>query len=72
MTMPCERTNAVLNVERFLIDLRDPKKYPRVPSEVRKEASRLLKHYPTRYNMMYIEDSFEPLEELDYERVHPR
>ena len=72
MTIPRERTNAVLNVERFLIDLRDPKKYPRVPSEVRKEASRLLKHYPSQYHMMYIEDSFEPLEELDYERVHPR
>ena len=72
MTLPCERTKAVLRVERFLMDLRDPKKYPRVPSEVRKEASRLLKHYPSQYHMMYIEDSFEPLEELDYERVHPR
>ena len=26
MTIPIERTNAVLNVERFLMDLRDPKK----------------------------------------------
>lgn len=69
MTMPCERTKAVLRVERFLMDLRDPKKYPRVPSEVRKEASRLLRHYPSQYNMMYIEESFEPLEEINYERV---
>jgi hypothetical protein len=65
MTLPIERTNAVLNVERFLIDLRDPKKYPRVPLEVRKEASRLLRHYPSKYNMKYIADSFEPLEDLD-------
>lgn len=65
MTLPVERTNAVLNVERFLIDLRDPKKYPRVPKAVREEASRLLRHYPSKYNMMYIEDSFEPLKELD-------
>ena len=71
MTLPIERTNAVLNVERFLMDLRDPKKYPRVPSEVRKEASRLLKHYPTQYSMMYIDESFEPLEEINYERVLP-
>ena len=69
MTMPFERTNAVLNVERFLMDLRNPKKYPRIPSEVRKEASRLLKHYPTQFDMMEIEDSFEPLKEINYERV---
>ena len=63
MTLPIERTNAVLNVERFLMDLRDPKKYPRVPKAVREEASRLLRHYPSKYNMKYIADSFE---EVDY------
>ena len=68
MTLPIERTNAVLNVERFLMDLRDPKKYPRVPKAVRVEAGRLLKHYPSKYNMAYIADSFEPLESIDYER----
>jgi hypothetical protein len=70
MTMPNERTNAVLRVERFLMDLRDPKKYPRIPKAVRQEASRLLRHYPTQYNMMYIDESFEPLKELNYERLH--
>jgi len=68
MTLPIERTNAVLRVERFLMDLRDPKKYPRVPRAVREEAQRLLRHYPSQYNMKYIEESFEPLEELDYDR----
>ena len=63
MTLPCERTNAVLNVERFLMDLRDPKKYPRVPKAVREEAQRLLRHYPSKYNMKYIAESFE---EVDY------
>lgn len=62
MTTPDERTKAVLRVERFLMDLRNPKKYPRIPKAVREEASRLLKHYPTQYNMVYIEESFEPLE----------
>lgn len=71
MTTPDERTKAVLRVERFLMDLRNPKKYPRVPKSVREEASRLLKHYPTQYNMVYIEESFEPLEEINYERVLP-
>jgi hypothetical protein len=68
MTTPDERTKAVLRVERFLMDLRNPKKYPRIPKAVREEASRLLKHYPTQYNMVYIEESFEPLENINYER----
>lgn len=62
MTMPRERTQAVLRVEQFLMDLRDPKKYPRIPKTVRQEASRLLKHYPSQFDMMYINQSFEPLE----------
>lgn len=65
MTLPIERTNAVLRTERFLMDLRDPKKYPRVPKAVREEAQRLLRHYPSKYDMKYIEDSFEPLKDLN-------
>lgn len=65
MTLPIERTNAVLRTEKFLMDLRDPKKYPRVPKAVREEAQRLLRHYPSKYNMKYITDSFEALKELD-------
>ena len=72
MTMPSERTQAVLRVEKFLLDLRNPKKCPRVPKAVREEASRLLKHYPSQFDMMYIEESFEPLEKIDYERLLPR
>lgn len=67
MTLPIERTHAVLNVERFLMDLRDSKKTPRVPSEVRKRASSLLKHYPRKFDMMDPADSFEAIEEWSYE-----
>ena len=65
MTLPIERTNAVLRTEKFLVDLRDPKKYPRVPRAVREEAQRLLRHYPTKYDLVYMEDSFQPLEEKE-------
>jgi hypothetical protein len=68
MTLPVERTNAVLKAEKFLMDLLDPKKTPRVPREIRRRASSCLRHYPSQYNMMYIEDSFEPLKELHYEQ----
>jgi len=57
MTLPVERKNAVLNVEQFLMDLRDPKKYPRVPGAVREQASRLLKHYPSKFDMKLAAES---------------
>lgn len=51
MTLPYERRWAVDNTRQFLIDLLDPKKTPRVPRAVRKEAYRCLKHYPGDYYM---------------------
>jgi len=63
MTMPSERTRAVLNTEQFLIKLCIPSQSPRVPKAIREEARRLLKHYPSRYNMQYIDESFEPLKD---------
>ena len=67
MTLPCERTNAVMNVERFLMDLSNPRKTPRIPSEVRKQARSLLKHYPRKFDMMDPAESFEPIKEWSYE-----
>lgn len=61
MTMPDERTWAVNNTRQFLIDLLDPKKTPRVPSAVRKEAYRCLRHYPGEY---YMEQSQEGLPDV--------
>ena len=51
MTMPCERYWAINNTRLFLVDLMDPKKTPRVPKEIRKEAYRCLRHYPGEYYM---------------------
>tara|TARA_B110000977_G_scaffold145584_1_gene184720 strand:+ start:188 stop:403 length:216 start_codon:yes stop_codon:yes gene_type:complete len=51
MTLPYERRWAVNNTRQFLIDLLNPKKTPRVPSDIRKEAYRCLKHYPGDYYM---------------------
>ena len=67
MTLPCERTNAVLNVERFLMDLSNPRKTPRVPSEVRKQARNLLRHYPRKFDMMDPAESFKAITEWSYE-----
>jgi hypothetical protein len=56
MTLPIERTTAVIRTQRFLIDLLDSKKTPRVPLSVRKQALSLLRHYPTESEMNMIAD----------------
>jgi hypothetical protein len=56
MTVPVERTNAVMWTEDFLLSLLDPKQTPRVPKIIRTEARRLLRHYPSKYEMGVIAD----------------
>jgi hypothetical protein len=51
MTLPYERKNAVVNTERFLLDLSNPRITPRIPKEIRDRARSLLKHYPTNLYM---------------------
>jgi len=65
MTLPCERTLAVRNTEQFLLDLCNAKKTPRVPAGIREQARRLLRHYPTKYDLVYLEDSLVPLPETE-------
>ena len=52
MTIPVERTRAVLNTRQFLFDLLDPKTTPKVPRAIRQRASRCLRHYPGEYDLM--------------------
>ena len=47
MTIPFERTRAMIETKRFLLELTDPKVMPRVPRAIRGKAKSLLKHYPT-------------------------
>lgn len=51
MTVPVERTNAVLWTHDFLVELLDPKATPRVPKSIRDQARRLLRHYPSPFEM---------------------
>lgn len=61
MTMPREKSRAVLNTREFLSSLLDPKKTPGVPKVIRQEAYRCLKHYPASYD---IENTQEKLPEI--------
>jgi hypothetical protein len=49
MTVPDERSRALVYTRAFLKDLRDPRVTPRVPKNVRDTASWLLRHYPEPY-----------------------
>lgn len=53
MTIPSERTRAILNTERFLMDI-VVRRYKRVPKEVQEQARRCLRHYPTRFEVNQI------------------
>jgi hypothetical protein len=53
MTLPDERYRALKWAERFLQDLMDPSKTPRVPKDIRRQARSVLRHYPGSY---YLEE----------------
>jgi hypothetical protein len=62
MTLPSERTRAVVNAREFLLRLSNPyvpAGIKKIPGTVRDEARRLLKHYPSVVDMMYVNHSFD-------------
>ena len=46
MTLPAERTRAIIKTKQFLERLLDPTQIPEVPDSVRATARGLLRHYP--------------------------
>lgn len=51
MTLPFERTRSVLETQKFLRRLIDPKVTPGLPKYIREDARALLRHYPTLHDM---------------------
>ena len=47
MTIPYERTRALIEAYELLRRLQDPQDTPRAPRWLREEARKLLRHYPT-------------------------
>lgn len=63
MTMPDERTRAVIQVGDFLRRLSSAygaDGIKRIPTEVRREARALLRHYPGVVDMLDPAESFDP------------
>lgn len=46
MTVPLERTRALIGAKEFLEAMLDPKQTPRTPRWMRGRAKALLRHYP--------------------------
>lgn len=47
MTLPRERTLALLYGGELLCDLTDPQKTPDIPDEIRNRARHVLRHFPS-------------------------
>lgn len=56
MTLSYERYRALKAGKQFLYDLLDPKKTPRVPKNIRRQASNILRHYPENFHLELIEE----------------
>jgi len=53
MTLPDERYRAVMQTAKFLESLSYSSETKRVPLVIRQEARRLLRHYPSEWDMQY-------------------
>ncbi|MDZ4341703.1 MAG: BPSL0761 family protein [Candidatus Binatia bacterium] len=51
MTIPSERTRAVVAAREFMVDLITPSATPKVPRAIRERALRCLRHYPGSYDL---------------------
>lgn len=54
MTLPDERFRSIKYAREFMRNLLDPKKTPRVPKEIRQQASAVLRHFPGEHDMIIV------------------
>ena len=54
MSLPDQRTRSLIYARDFLLSLLDPKKTPKVPRAIRREAGNRLRHYPSKWEVQQI------------------
>lgn len=59
MTMPDERTRALLLAGELLTQLASSVRTPDVPDAIRKQAQHILRHYPSRSDIGYLAEDAE-------------
>ena len=57
MTLPDERYRSIDHAALFLQQLCNPTVTPRVPKYVRDEARRILRHYPSRWDLQQLSEA---------------
>lgn len=67
MTLPDERYRAVKYAEQLMIDIVKGE-FPRTPKALREEAKRILRHYPTGWDMQL---AAQKVPELFQEQMEP-
>ena len=65
MTLPNERSRAILNAREFLRSLLDPKQTPKVPRAIRRAAGNVLKHYPRSFDLIRASKKFKDTLDAD-------
>ena len=68
MTLPNERYRSIQNARRFLRDLLDPKKTPRVPKKIRTEVYWCLRHFPSEFDMEMVANEMQGVFDLPKEK----
>ena len=61
--LPEDEYHSLKETYKFLCDLIDPAKYPRIPAKIRENAKKCLRHYPIRRHvddLHYTVDFFNP------------
>ena len=51
MTLPNEEYYSLVAAKNFLYDLLNPAHTPKLPSEIRERAARVLKHFPMQHRL---------------------
>lgn len=54
MTMPTERTRALLFALDFLKEVLNKEKNPTIPDDIRRQAEVVLRHYPSKFEIRLI------------------
>ena len=70
MTLPDERYRAIVQTQKFLLDLCNTQHTPRVPKLVRDRARSMLRHYPTTFDMQRAAEAAPEVFQERMEDVH--
>lgn len=68
MTLPFERYNSLFETRKFLLDLIQPSKTPKVPKYIREQARCVLRHFPTYLDLDEISEKAPEIIKKDFRK----